>query len=397
MAWQDELRPASFRGVPFKVEVNGGTGGRRLAVHEYPQRDKPFAEDMGKVTGRIPVTAYVIGPNYIQARDRLIEACNAKGPGALSLPTRSEIQVSCEPYRYSESKDEGGMCRFDLSFVEGDNRYPVASTNSKSAVFSAATTSIGASRDAFSRIYLWRGLLDFVPETIAEGLRTFASVVEGARGIAADVVGDVTSQLADATRLIYGTADGLARSADIGQQVADTLSLFRRAAADGLQAQKGLQALRDYQLDLLAPIYATDMRAIQQRNAAALTNLVREVAVAEQARAVTVRPLASYDEAVAVRDEIVADLETVILSAGDRGDDDVYVALTGLLSTVTQNLTERGASLERVIWADTARPLPSLVVAHRLYQSVDRESEIIDRNPTPHPAWMRPRLEALTR
>ncbi len=41
MSWSDQLLPASFRGVPFGVLGSRSRFGRRLAVHEYPYRDRP--------------------------------------------------------------------------------------------------------------------------------------------------------------------------------------------------------------------------------------------------------------------------------------------------------------------------------------------------------------------
>ncbi|HCS4673821.1 TPA: DNA circularization N-terminal domain-containing protein, partial [Escherichia coli] len=49
MTWKDRLQDASFRGVPFKVEEESAGAGRRVETHEYPNRDKPYTEDLGKV------------------------------------------------------------------------------------------------------------------------------------------------------------------------------------------------------------------------------------------------------------------------------------------------------------------------------------------------------------
>ena len=49
--WEN-LRPASFRGVAFEVESHSESGGRRIELHEYPLRDTPYAEDLGKKAGK---------------------------------------------------------------------------------------------------------------------------------------------------------------------------------------------------------------------------------------------------------------------------------------------------------------------------------------------------------
>lgn len=48
MTWKDRLQDASFRGVPFKVEEESAGTGRRVETHEYPNRDKPYTEDLEK-------------------------------------------------------------------------------------------------------------------------------------------------------------------------------------------------------------------------------------------------------------------------------------------------------------------------------------------------------------
>lgn len=82
MTWKDRLQDASFRGVPFKVEEESAGTGRRVETHEYPNRDKPYTEDLGKITFRPSITAYVVGDDCFDQRDRLIDALNKPGPAA---------------------------------------------------------------------------------------------------------------------------------------------------------------------------------------------------------------------------------------------------------------------------------------------------------------------------
>uniref|UniRef100_UPI002032A221 DNA circularization N-terminal domain-containing protein n=1 Tax=Escherichia coli TaxID=562 RepID=UPI002032A221 len=112
--WRDRLQDASFRGVPFKVEEESAGTGRRVETHEYPNRDKPYTEDLGKVTFRPSITAYVVGDDCFDQRDRLIEALNKPGPGTLVHPTYGELKVCVDgEVRVSTSKSEGRIVRFE--------------------------------------------------------------------------------------------------------------------------------------------------------------------------------------------------------------------------------------------------------------------------------------------
>lgn len=99
-----------------------------METHEYPNRDKPYTEDLGKVTFRPSITAYVVGDDCFDQRDRLIDALNKPGPGTLVHPTYGELKVCVDgEVRVSTSKSEGRIVRFDLKFVEaGELSYPTS-------------------------------------------------------------------------------------------------------------------------------------------------------------------------------------------------------------------------------------------------------------------------------
>ncbi len=140
MAWQDDLIPASFRGVPFKIEAHEAeAAGRRLHVHEYPGRDEPYPEDLGKKTKEFEVTAYVIGDDYFAQRDALVDACDQPGAGALDHPYLGSRRVMCGGCKVSESTREGRMARVTMTFVDaGANRYPAATVDTGVEVEAAA-------------------------------------------------------------------------------------------------------------------------------------------------------------------------------------------------------------------------------------------------------------------
>jgi len=126
MAWRDNLVPASFRGVRFGIDGHESPiAGRRVQTHEYPGRDEPFTEDLGKRTKRYSFDAWVLGDDYADQRDRLIEACDMAGPGELTHPYLGTRQVVCTACDVTERTREGGMARFSLAFTDaGMNQYP---------------------------------------------------------------------------------------------------------------------------------------------------------------------------------------------------------------------------------------------------------------------------------
>jgi len=108
MSWRDDYRPGAFRGVPFHLKTSTSTGGRRTVLNEYPLRDEPSTEDMGRRARQYQLTMTLIGPDYMARRDRLIEALEAAGPGTLVHPFRGELYVAVlGDYSCEESTEQG--------------------------------------------------------------------------------------------------------------------------------------------------------------------------------------------------------------------------------------------------------------------------------------------------
>jgi hypothetical protein len=141
--WRDALLPAMFDGCLFHVEAGSQAGGRRIALHQFPKRDSPYAEDMGRRATEFTVRGYCIqfmfnaGPadsphaslymqDYRLSRDALQQRLDAGGDGIVQLPHSARggpggplsISVVCTQYRMTEEERYGGYVVFDMTFVE---------------------------------------------------------------------------------------------------------------------------------------------------------------------------------------------------------------------------------------------------------------------------------------
>src|SRR6185437_9361631 len=124
MSWRDNLRPGSFRGVAFLIDTGVSTQiGRRGQLHEYPLRDLPWAEDLGRRARRFAVNCLVIGSDYMTARDQLIAALEARGPGTLVHPYYGTMRVSVvDAVEVREDTKDGGVARFRIPFAEAGDK-----------------------------------------------------------------------------------------------------------------------------------------------------------------------------------------------------------------------------------------------------------------------------------
>jgi prophage DNA circulation protein len=128
-AWRNALMPASYNGARFHCEANSVESGRRIVMHQFPKKNLPYAEDMGRSAREFTIRGYcVVFPydsevvlysrDYRRARDILVAQLDKEGPGILQLPTQRAQRVVCPRYRLTEEQRFGGFCIFDMTFSE---------------------------------------------------------------------------------------------------------------------------------------------------------------------------------------------------------------------------------------------------------------------------------------
>lgn len=115
--WTKTLRRASYRGVPFWVDWDDFSGGKRLALHEKAGGRTTDIEELGLLTPQFDITAYLVGDLADAQALALQTACLADGPGRLVLPIDGGMMASCSTLRRSRQKDRMGYIAFDASFT----------------------------------------------------------------------------------------------------------------------------------------------------------------------------------------------------------------------------------------------------------------------------------------
>lgn len=396
MSWRNALRPASWRGVSFHVDGSDGSGGRRAVVHEYPGRDLPYVEDLGRQARRISVTAYVIGPDYMAARDAVIAACEEPGAGTLVHPWWGELTVACAGYRIGERGAEGGLARIEIEFIEaGDRVFPTAVIDTGRRVGVAAAALVAACRVDFVGRFSLIGRPAFVFDAASDLVRRFADVLDELKiaiphvrdGVTGSLIEDALRPLSDPT---------LVQTTELALRLTDAIGIYRRAA-DPAGALVLLDRLHRFGDTVPAIDPTTPARRAVAANQAAIVDLIAWSALAAMAEAAAVVPLASQPEAAAIRRHLIEAIDEASIASGDKGADAVFAALSALASAVTQDLTRRGADLATVRSYAMPRCMPSLVLAHRLYQDAGRADDLARRNRVRHPAFMPETGEALSR
>lgn len=410
MAWRDELRPASFRGVSFYVEGGTLTFGRRLAIHEYPQREKPYVEDLGKKARVYRLEAFVLGPDYMKDRDALIDALETPGAGQLVHPYYGSLVVTVSSdIDVSETSQQGGMARISATFVEaGELNAPEVTEDTVAAVEEAERTFLDDLKDWFAETFDVSGLGDYVPDAAMDAISTLMEYENMALGALGWIRSAVSSDLK--VLLPEVLASKLAAPSELAQGI---LMCINKAQVIGELADFKVPRIESENMN-------GEIRQRTNTNAYALEKLVAGAVVSRQIQEVAqLVPAAveeaqaadpsagktgietsagtadtdkvfTLDDAAAARKEIVELVDTLLFD--EEFGEEPRNSLLNLRDAVLAHLDGITPSIPSVRSVKVNRVLPAIVLAHRFYGDDwgedGREDELCQRNGVRHPGFV---------
>jgi hypothetical protein len=260
------------------------------------------------------------------------------------------------------------------------------------SVAARADTAVAAVKADFAAAYNPTGLPEFALVSAETALRNAAAGL-GAR--LAPAVSDTQEHaaLSGQVRTLTAHATTLVR------QPANVLDAFR-ATITGLtdtvlRAPGAVMGalLEAYDVDLGPPApEPTASRRRERANQLALTGALRRVLAIEAARLAPLVPYPSIEDAIAARDQVARRLDEQAEQAA--GQDTTYQALVALRGEV-QRAVPGNQVFPQLITITQSEPIPALVLAHRLYGSVDKEADIIARNRIRNPGFVSGELGVL--
>lgn len=406
--WEN-LRPASFRGVAFEVESHSESGGRRVELHEYPLRDTPYAEDLGKKAGKWQIEAFLVNgkSGYAERRDKLREALNASGPGTLIHPYLGELSVSVDGYSLKETTREGGYCTFSISFVEaGQPVEPDVEKDTAANVLDKAEVAKEAATAGFLDEYMplledLEGLAGKVPALLSEAtafLGTPLSILSRAQSAASSVLA-LPDRLASRILGYLGTIrqlGGIATSglkmnaltALLGKKSAGTASSWlvtSNGVIAGIVGETSWPQAGGGSIGGGTPSPETPgvvASTVADRAETPLIDLIAAGAVIEAAIESADADYGTADDALASRDAVIDAIDEVQRA---NCSDAVFTALSELAVAVNEDLTTRGAELPKLGSATLFMSMPALAASYRLYGDVGQADAIVARNRIRHP------------
>lgn len=378
MAWRDELRTASFRGVRFHIEQGTIAAGRRLARHEYPQRDVPYLEDMGRRAREYKVEAYVIGADYMAARDDLLAAIEEAGAGQLVHPWHGTLNVTVSDCQLTESTQHGGSAKFSITFVEaGKQQEPTTATDTEGALDAQCLQCDADFATDFEQLFSVDGLPEFAVQDALDAVNSLLELPALALGEEGWITSNPLSELNALLpqNLPASLGNPLALAGGI-------LSLVQNA--------NSVMSLLDFSLPVSASSYYTPTRQTIDNNRIAISGLVRQAATVRRIVDLAKATPATLDDARVARSEIVARADEILLDehTGQRAADSVLQ----LRADAVTHFARIQPSLPRLVRLTPQAVRPALVLAHDFYGDdwldAGREGDLIGRNRVRHPGFV---------
>lgn len=385
-SWQDDLRPASFRGVPFKVDSSQYTAGRRVTFHEFVNRDIPYPEDLGKVGETFKLEAYLIGDDVAAQKRKLIAACNQYGPGELVHPYYGTLQVQCGPISVDDNKNDGRICRISIQFYDaGDNRFPNDVNDKQDKIDEVKAAGLAAAAKNFEKKFSIFGLPNFAVESARSMVAQAADAFENAtKGLAQSA--DQISDLAFNIRNLRAEVNDLIQApGQLATRLQDSMNLLLGAFGGNKDATKATLALMGFVSDIGAAPFDTPSRQKEAENHKAFDDLMRQSATINAVAVSGETAFSSTDEITIVRDQISDSIELVQLSADD---DDVYQSFQDLKAQLVRVLPDTDNELPNVQNYTPLASTNSVALSYDLFEHLDGEQDLIDRNKIKNPAFI---------
>lgn len=401
------LRPAALRGMPFFVSRGEDEAARRWVTHEFPGRDDPWHEDLGRAVEAFSVEGLLIGADVVLQAKLFRAAALAEGPATLLHPWYGALQVVVLDCRITQDVNEARVARVQLRVQKvGARPAPVLSTDGLGSVLAEADRVLTAAAAAYGRLRAMTAAVDFVVTAfrgavtglaggLSGGLASFGLVgsVLGAAGTAIDALGGIgdadlvsdtalPAKVTTALREVSGLAGGRAATAvDPGFEAprAAFATLASLAAATPVPAPEA------------APV--TPSRQ-QLAGAIDALGLLAQAAIAgELARAAAAVPWTSRDEAMAARDQVADALAAAADRAAEAGWDETWQRLVALRAASAADLAARAAPLPRVRRLELPGVMPATLIAYgldgdSLSDVFGRGAGIATRNRVRHPGFV---------
>lgn len=404
MSWRDRLLPASFRGVGFWVDQAKTPVGKKGQLHEYPQRDLPFFEGLGQQAKIHDLTAFIVGPDCLEQRDKLLKALE-QGSGELVHPWLGRLQVKVGECDMTQTRQDGGLVTFALKFYPDEPLpFPTVTVSTQKVLLASANHFLGSAvarfEDAMTLIKAARigiaelrnsikdiyGVIQQQLQPLIDQYKQISELVKAVKELPREVAAEFKGLIGDIKELKDFAREGYRGViANVSQQVEAIRKADAPKITTGKDTTAAAQALADLVQDTLLVQAAQWVASMPV--ASKVVKLGSTPSVEQQAAQPVQR------QAVPVADDVLAlraALDEAIHQASNKADPAHYQAMTDLRHKLNAHLTAVASSGVRLVSKSFQESFPALVVAYKQLGDATRVQEVVQRNGIVHPSFLPP-------
>lgn len=391
-----KLRKASYNGVNFEVSNSNLKFGRRVVVHEYPQQDVPYGEDLGRATRIITMSAFIVGADYASRSKKLIEALEkpVTEPGTLVHPWLGSLKVYLSEKPQITWNLAQRLVTFNLTFVEaGQLNKPKSGTSWGDKLREKVDSFMNEALDNFG---INMSAIDNLTNNIADVIDTSVSDV---LGCLSDSPISSMFDLADTISDLANNAGSLLSqsSLDFGTEFINALGLgsycnsvrnwrdCAKSLTDVVTSPKLTYTKSDTSTDKANKAVTTFSRQIMLANALGSASLIASNidSDTDDKQEITTR---SDNEIRQIRNDLLNAIEQEMINA-EADESDIYESLEELYIDTYQTLTSEILQDSELVDVKLPTTTPLLVVAYDKYENAKRADEIARRNNVINPCF----------
>ncbi|QTD34606.1 DNA circularization protein [Pseudomonas fluorescens] len=401
MNWRDRLVPASFRGVGFWVDQAKTPVGRNGQLHEYPQRDLPFFEDLGQQAKTHDLTAFIVGPDCLEQRDKLLKALE-QGSGELVHPWLGRLQVKVGECDMTHTRQDGGLVTFALKFYpDRPLPFPTATVSTQKVLLAKADTLLGSAVGRFEEVMIriqaariginnlrnsLTGVFDVIKEQLKpliEQYKEITELVKAVKELPKEVAAEFKGLLGDIKSLKEFAKEGYRGViADVSGQIEAIRKADAPKITTGKDTTAAAQAMADLVQDTLIVKVAQWVASMPV--ASTPVKLTSTPTVAQQAiQPVTRQEVPVTDDLQLLQKELIEALQL----AQNKADPAHYQAISDVKEALIAHLKAVASSGVRLVSKSFQESLPALVVAYKQFADATRVTEVTQRNGISHPVF----------
>jgi len=396
-----QLHVAKLADFEFLVSTERSQSGKKIALHEYPNSDKRFAEELGVVPPVFEIEAIIHGD--LNRRLTFESILTETGTKTLSHPIYGIVEVMVGDYSVSSRNANIGEFRFNLTLYTTRQNLTITASNADTTQVSEKAKEV---REAVGAAIVEQYKVPSTVDNIKDSMSKVGDFLDELKDSANALKDTVSDNLASLNASINTYADKITETIMSDGQTVSTM--FLSLIDSTLNSVSDLSFLKDVweKLSSFGEDDSTIPENTVQRQEAAdnrrlLNNVVQVISLVGQYESAVYSDIKTDDELIDVQKDISDFFDQIVNTAAEdkntiASDQTVLSLLYELRNNSRQVFDELLQNVWRVVDLEKQRSTIFLT-AYRYYGDIDNLDLLISLNPQVNNAGYNEEIKAVSK